>query len=45
MRLWLRAHYLTLEEHRAAFVEAGFTEVEVHKYALKGWMCAVGTRP
>jgi SAM-dependent methyltransferase len=44
MRL-LRARYLTLEEHRAALTEAGFSSVEVHAHPWAGWICAVGSRP
>lgn len=43
MRLMLRAHYLSLDEHRRALVAAGFTNVEVHAHPA-GWMCAVGAR-
>ena len=44
MRVVLRARYLTLDEHRAALADAGFTRVEVHTHAA-GWMCATGSRP
>jgi ubiquinone/menaquinone biosynthesis C-methylase UbiE len=42
MRGIFRATYLSLDEHRAALVEAGFTNVEVHENRSHGWMCAVG---
>jgi hypothetical protein len=45
MRLLLKATYLSLEEHRAVLTEAGFTNVEIHAESVRGWMCAVGTRP
>jgi SAM-dependent methyltransferase len=44
MRLLLRATYLSLDEHRAAFVEAGFVDVLIDSNRRRGWMCAVGTR-
>lgn len=44
MRLMLRARYLTLDEHRAALVAAGFADVQVHSHP-SGWMCAVGSQP
>jgi ubiquinone/menaquinone biosynthesis C-methylase UbiE len=45
MRLLLRATYLSLEEHRAALVEAGFTDVAIDAERQRGWVCAVGARP
>jgi SAM-dependent methyltransferase len=41
----LRARYLTLEQHRELFETAGFTGVEIHAQARKGWICAVGRKP
>jgi ubiquinone/menaquinone biosynthesis C-methylase UbiE len=44
MRFLLRATYLSVDEHRAALTEAGFSEVEVHTDAAYGWLCAIGMR-
>jgi ubiquinone/menaquinone biosynthesis C-methylase UbiE len=41
----LRARYLTVEEHLQLFVSAGFSDVDVHTDARKGWICVVGRRP
>ena len=41
----LRARYMTLDEHRALFVAAGFCDVSIDHDRLKGWMCAVGRKP
>src|SRR3954449_8320024 len=43
--LMLRARYLTLDEHRELLAAAGFADVVIDHYALKGWMCAVARRP
>ena len=46
MRFLLRATtYLSLEEHREALTEAGFTDVAIDAERMRGWMCAVGARP
>lgn len=44
MRL-LRATYLSVDEHRALFERAGFSEVEVFTERARGWICAVGRKP
>ena len=44
MRFLLRATYLSVDEHRAALTEAGFSEVEVHTDAASRWLCAIGVR-
>jgi hypothetical protein len=41
----LRARYLTVEDHRELFTSAGFSHVEVHTEARKGWICVVGRKP
>ena len=41
----LRARYLTVEEHTELFTSAGFSHVEVHTDARKGWICVVGRKP
>ena len=40
----LGASYLSVEEHRAMLVDAGYTGVEVSVDEGKGWICAVGHR-
>lgn len=45
MRLLLNATYLSLDEHRAALIDAGFSDVTVDAEPSRGWMCAVGVRP
>lgn len=41
----LRSNYLTLDEHRTALLEAGFTDVDVEANASRSWMRAAGSRP
>ena len=41
----LRSNYLTLEDHRAALADAGFTEFNVEANATRTWMRAVSSRP
>ena len=36
---------LSVDEHRALFVNAGFVGVEVSEERHKGWICAVGRKP
>jgi SAM-dependent methyltransferase len=43
--LLLRARYLTLDEHRAIFHAAGFTQIEIDHVPRKGWICAIARRP
>ena len=45
MRVLLNSNYLTLDEHRALLMKAGFSDVEVHAHPSRGWMCAIGVRP
>jgi len=45
MRLLFNATYLSLNEHRAALTEAGFSGVEIDAEPSPGWMCALGVRP
>ncbi len=44
MRLLFNATYLSVDEHRAVLMEAGFVEVNVHTERSRGWICAVGRR-
>jgi hypothetical protein len=41
----LGARYLTVDEHRALLVSAGFAEIAVDTERRKGWICAVGKKP
>jgi SAM-dependent methyltransferase len=43
--LLLRARYLTLDEHRAMFRAAGFTDTEIEHDPRKGWICGIARRP
>lgn len=43
--LLLRARYLTLDEHRAMFRAAGFTDIEIEHDPRKGWICGIARRP
>ncbi len=36
---------LDIEQHRAAFTDAGFVDVAVHEEPRAGWLCVVGTKP
>jgi SAM-dependent methyltransferase len=41
MRL-LRATYLSANEHRELFSQAGYRDIEVFEQRAKGWICVVG---
>lgn len=41
----LRTHYLTVDEHRALLVDAGYVDVDVIEERAKGWICALGRKP
>lgn len=43
MRL-LGSKLLTIDEHRAAFAAAGFSDVAVFEERKKGWLCIVGVK-
>ena len=36
---------LSLDDHRALFLAAGYVGVEVHEERARGWLCAIGTKP
>ena len=36
---------LNIDEHRALFVNAGYSEVQIIKERDKGWMCGIGRKP
>jgi ubiquinone/menaquinone biosynthesis C-methylase UbiE len=40
----LGARYLTIDQHRALFAEAGFTDVSVEAEPKKGWIRVIGLR-
>lgn len=35
---------LTIDQHRAMFVGAGFADVQIDEDAARGWICCVGTK-
>jgi len=39
------ARFLTVEEHRRLFADAGFQDIAIDAQRSKGWICAVGTKP
>jgi SAM-dependent methyltransferase len=41
----LRSRHLTLDQHRALFSGAGFSDVEIFTEPRRGWFCGVGTKP
>jgi len=44
MRL-LGSQRLSVDDHRALFQAAGYTEIEIFEECSKGWLCAIGQRP
>jgi ubiquinone/menaquinone biosynthesis C-methylase UbiE len=44
MRL-LGSHRMSVEDQRALFKAAGYTEIEMFEETGKGWLCAVGRKP
>ena len=36
---------LDVEQHRAMFTDAGFTDVQIDEEGRKGWLCVVGAKP
>jgi hypothetical protein len=36
---------LDVPQHKAMFVDAGFTDVSVNEATERGWICVVGTKP
>jgi hypothetical protein len=36
---------LDVDQHKALFSMAGFTDVQVIEEPAKGWICAMGTKP
>jgi SAM-dependent methyltransferase len=44
MRL-IGSHRLSVEDHRALFTAAGYTEIELYEELGRGWLCAIGRKP
>jgi len=44
MRL-IGSHRLSVDDHRALFQSAGYTEIELFEELGKGWLCATGRKP
>lgn len=42
---WTTMAMLDVDQHRAIFSDAGFTDVHVEEDLAKGWICAMGTKP
>ena len=43
--MFLRAKYMSADEHRAWFEGAGFANVQVDEQKTHGWICVKGTKP
>lgn len=37
--------FLTVDQHKAIFADAGFTDIQVDEEKAKGWICAMGAKP
>jgi SAM-dependent methyltransferase len=42
---WTTMAILDVDQHKAMFAEAGFSEIQVDEEAGRGWICALGTKP
>jgi ubiquinone/menaquinone biosynthesis C-methylase UbiE len=42
---WTTMAILDVDQHKAMFAEAGFSEIQVDEEARRGWICALGTKP
>ena len=42
---WTTMAMLDVDQHRAIFSDAGFTDIRVEEELAKGWICAMGTKP
>ena len=42
---WTTMAILDVDQHKALFSSAGFTDVRVVEELTKGWICVVGTKP
>ena len=36
---------LSVDDHRALFLRAGFADVEIYEQRRRGWLCAIGRKP
>jgi hypothetical protein len=36
---------LDIDEHRALFADAGYSEVQIIEERDKGWICGIGRKP
>jgi ubiquinone/menaquinone biosynthesis C-methylase UbiE len=41
----LRAHRLSLQEHRDLLTRAGFVDIRISEEVDRGWLCAIGCKP
>ncbi|MFN7734391.1 MAG: class I SAM-dependent methyltransferase [Pirellula sp.] len=41
----LRAHRLSLQEHRELLMRAGFVDIRILEEVDRGWLCAIGCKP
>ena len=41
---WTRMAILDVEQHRALFADAGFTDILIDEEGSRGWICCVGTK-
>ena len=39
------SHRMSVEDHRALFTAAGYTEIELFEELGRGWLCAIGRKP
>ncbi len=42
---WTTMAILDVDQHKAMFVDAGFTEVSLDEDSARGWICVLGTKP
>jgi hypothetical protein len=42
---WTTMAVLDVDQHRAMFLDAGFTDVTVDEAPARGWICVTGTKP
>jgi ubiquinone/menaquinone biosynthesis C-methylase UbiE len=42
---WTTMAVLDVEQHRALFSDAGFTDIQILEEHTQGWICGIGTKP
>ena len=42
---WTTMKLLDIDQHRAIFANAGFTDIQIFEEKSKGWICALGMKP